>query len=76
MQELTGSKTSEPLSRDEFLTSLREMYSDRVNRLKQLFAVNPAEAVPELQYLTDHDWLEWLNTTTTKSTRKWPTAGP
>jgi RNA polymerase sigma factor (sigma-70 family) len=58
VQELTGSKTNEPLSREEALASMRQLYLDRVNRLKQLFAANPAEAVPELQYLNDRDWLE------------------
>src|SRR5262249_5716514 len=33
---------------------------DRVNRLKQSFAANPNEAIPELQYLIDHDWLEFV----------------
>jgi hypothetical protein len=57
-RELTGSKTNEPLSREEVLASMRQLYLDRVTRLKQLFEANPAEAVPELQYLTDRDWLE------------------
>lgn len=57
VQELRGRKTNEPLSREDVLASMRQMYLDRVNRLKQLFAANPAEAVPELQYLTDRDWL-------------------
>jgi len=57
VQELRGRQTNEPLSREEVLASMRQMYLDRVNRLKQLFAANPAEAVPELQYLTDRDWL-------------------
>jgi RNA polymerase sigma factor (sigma-70 family) len=58
VRDLTGPKTNEPLSRDEVLASMRQLYSDRANRLKQLFVANPAEAVPELQYLTDADWLE------------------
>lgn len=57
VQELRGRKTNETLSQEEVLASMRQMYLDRVNRLKQLFAANPAEAVPELQYLTDLDWL-------------------
>src|SRR5206468_4792543 len=58
VQELAGPKTNEPLSREEVLASTRQMYLDRVNGLKQLFAADPGEAVPELQYLTDRDWLE------------------
>ena len=57
-QELKASKINEPLSREEALDSLRQMYLDRVNHLKQLFAANPAAAVPELQYLTDAAWLD------------------
>lgn len=58
MRELTGPKTNRPLSREEVLDSMRQLYADRVNRLKQLFAANPAAAVPELQYLADSKWLE------------------
>jgi len=58
VQELTGTKTNAPLSREEVLASIRQMYMDRVNRLKQQFTANPAEAVPELQYVTDRQWLE------------------
>ena len=58
VQELTGSKTNEPLSREEVLTSIRQMYWDRVDRLKQQFTASPAEAVPELQFVTDGEWLQ------------------
>jgi len=34
-------------------------YSERVSQLKQLLETNPAEKIPELQFLTDRDWL-WL----------------
>ena len=57
VQELTGPKTNEPLSREEVLASMRQMYLGRVDRLKQLFTTNPAEAVPELQFVTDDQWL-------------------
>jgi len=60
VRELTGLKANEPLSREEVLNSMRQLYCDRVNRLKQSFAANPAAAVPELQYLTDKDWLEMV----------------
>ena len=56
VQELARAKTNEPLSREEVLASMRQLYLDRVNGLKQLFAANPDEGVPELQYLTDRDW--------------------
>jgi RNA polymerase sigma factor (sigma-70 family) len=58
VQELTRAKTNEQMSRDDFLASVRQFYSERVARLKQVFEANPAESVPELQYLADRDWLE------------------
>ena len=36
LRELAGPKTNEPLSREGVLASMRQMYSDRVNRLKEL----------------------------------------
>ncbi|HYT60536.1 MAG TPA: sigma-70 family RNA polymerase sigma factor [Haliangiales bacterium] len=58
VQELTQAKTNAPVSREEVLASMRQMYSDRVSRLKQQFIASPDEAVPELQYVTDRKWLE------------------
>jgi RNA polymerase sigma factor (sigma-70 family) len=60
VRELTRAKTSEPPSREEVMASLRQLYVDRVNGFKQRFVANPAEVVPELQYLTDRDWLEFV----------------
>jgi hypothetical protein len=48
---------NQPLSREDTLASLRQLYQDRINRLKQL-AGNAGEAVPELKYFTDEDWLQ------------------
>jgi hypothetical protein len=56
--ELAKSKTNAPLSHKEVLASMGQKYSDQVNRIKQLFEGNPAQAVPELQYLTDRQWLD------------------
>jgi type II secretory pathway pseudopilin PulG len=58
LRDLSGPKTNEPLSREEALASMRQLYVDRINRLKQRFADDPSQSVPELQYLTDSDWLE------------------
>jgi len=60
-QELSASKTNKSLSREEALDSLRKLYSDRVIHLKQIFADNPSEAVPELKYLTDAAWLDQVD---------------
>jgi RNA polymerase sigma factor (sigma-70 family) len=51
-------KTNEPLSRDEVLDSMRQMYADRVERMKKRFADSPNETVPEMQYVTEERWIE------------------
>ena len=56
--ELAKSKMNAPLSHDEVLASMSKKYSEQVTRIKQLFEGNPAQAVPELQYLTDRQWLD------------------
>lgn len=58
IQELSDSKTNKPLTRAEMLASLRQLYGDRVQWLKDLFAANPSQAVPELQYLPEDKWRE------------------
>jgi hypothetical protein len=58
LRDLSGPKTNEPLSREEALASMRQLYVDRIIRLKQRFADDPSQSVPELQYLTDSDWLK------------------
>jgi hypothetical protein len=58
VREMTSLKTNAPFSREEALASMRQTYMDRVNRLKELFAEHPSEAVPELKYMTDTKWLE------------------
>jgi RNA polymerase sigma factor (sigma-70 family) len=41
VESLAQSPTNGPLSRDQVLASMRQMYSDRLGRLKQMFATNP-----------------------------------
>jgi RNA polymerase sigma factor (sigma-70 family) len=59
VQELSQPKTNAPLSRTDILASMEKMYSERATQLKQLLEANPSEKIPELQFLTDRDWL-WL----------------
>jgi hypothetical protein len=59
VRELEQAKTNAPLSRTEMLASMANYYSERVSELKQLLETNPSEKFPELQFLTDRDWL-WL----------------
>jgi RNA polymerase sigma factor (sigma-70 family) len=57
VQELSQPKTTTPLSREDMLASKSKLYADRVAQLKQLFDANPAERIPELQYLTGDSWI-------------------
>src|SRR5437762_4513495 len=59
LRELEQAKTNAPMSRNEVLASMANFYSERVNQLKQLLETNPSEEIPELEFLTDRDWL-WL----------------
>ena len=52
-----GRDTNAPLSREEILDSMRQVYEDRIARMKDYFATNPAQGVPELALLSDKDWL-------------------
>ena len=64
VQELGQMKAPAPKSRTDMLASLAQRYSDRVNNLKSLFETNPSERIPELQFLTDSDWLMIINRVT------------
>ena len=59
VRELEQAKTNAPRSRNEMLASMANYYSERVSRLKQLLETNPSEKTPELQFLTDREWI-WL----------------
>lgn len=61
LRELAAAKTNQVLSRTEVLDSMRQMYADRVERLKQQFTANPALAVPEIKYLSPDRWLELVS---------------
>jgi len=50
-----------PMSRNDMLASMAKEYSERVSRIKQLLEANPSEKIPELQFLTDEDWLFLAN---------------
>ena len=58
MQELAQATTAAP-SRTDKLASMAERYSQRINEMKQFLDTNPSERIPELQFMTDADWL-WL----------------
>lgn len=57
-QSLARASTNLTLSHDDDLAALRQLYADRISRLKQFFADNPALGVPELKYLSPAKWME------------------
>ena len=59
LRESEQAKTNASISRNEMLASMANFYSERVSQIKQLLEINPSEKIPELQFLSDSDWL-WL----------------
>jgi hypothetical protein len=55
---MLAAATNRPVSREEVLTAIRQMYSERVRQLKRYFEERPEEAVPEMANLTEKDWLD------------------
>jgi RNA polymerase sigma factor (sigma-70 family) len=58
VEELTAAKstTAAPPPEDQ-LESMKRSYAIQVDRLKQWLEANPSEKIPELQSLTDSQWL-------------------
>lgn len=54
-----SAETEAPKSRNEMLASLENRYSARVKQLKDLLEANAAEKIPELQFVSDDEWI-WL----------------
>ena len=61
VQELTQLKTAASGSATEALASAEKVWSERVTQLKQWLEVNPSEKIPELQLLTEDDWLDSIH---------------
>jgi RNA polymerase sigma factor (sigma-70 family) len=57
-QELTQQRTAVAQSVQDKLASAEKIWSGRVDQLKQWLEVNPSERIPELQLLTERDWLD------------------
>jgi RNA polymerase sigma factor (sigma-70 family) len=57
VQEMTPAKNGVPQSPEDQLASMKKMYADRVERLKQWLEANPSEKIPELQNAWNDDWL-------------------
>ena len=52
------SKTGKQQSRQEMLASIAAQHDEQVSRIKELLEANPGEKIPELQYLTNGNWLD------------------
>jgi RNA polymerase sigma factor (sigma-70 family) len=59
VREWAQLKPGAPRSRNAAIASMAKFYAERVSQLQQLLETNPSEKIPELQFLTDQDWL-WL----------------
>jgi len=58
VQELTRLMASGPATGSNALATSEEVWSERANQLKQWLEANPAGKIPELQFLTDQNWIE------------------
>src|SRR5207248_7993287 len=67
-QALAKANTAPP-SRTDMLASIAQRYSERISQLKQFLDTNPSERIPELQFMTDQDWL-WLAGENTPETKE------
>jgi RNA polymerase sigma factor (sigma-70 family) len=61
VRELTQLQTASSGSSTDALAAAEKVWSERVTQLKQWLAANPSETIPELQFLTDDDWLESIH---------------
>jgi RNA polymerase sigma factor (sigma-70 family) len=59
-QELTQQRITVAQSVHDRLASAEKLWSGRVDQLKQWLEVNPSEKIPELQFLTERDWLDLI----------------
>lgn len=67
VQELTQLRTANSLTESNGLAATARVWSERANQLKQWLETNPAGKIPELQFLTDQDWIEAVHPLTLSS---------
>ena len=58
LRELTEAKAARLTTQSNVLATTAKVWSERVNQLKQWLDANPAGKIPELQFLTDQNWME------------------
>jgi RNA polymerase sigma factor (sigma-70 family) len=66
-QELTQLRTANSLTESNGLAATARLWSERANQLKQWLETNPDGKIPELQFLTDQDWIEAVHPLTLSS---------
>jgi RNA polymerase sigma factor (sigma-70 family) len=59
VQELSQRKIIPTTKRADKLAALAAHYSGRIGQLQQFLTTNPSESVPEMQFLSERNWL-WL----------------
>ena len=62
---MTSAKTAPPLSPEDQLASMRKIYAEQVDRLKQWLETNPSEKIPELQNIPEETWVNAVETLAT-----------
>jgi hypothetical protein len=67
VQELAQLKTANSANGIDVLVATKKVWSERANQLKQWLEVNPAGKIPELQFLTDEDWIDCVYPSTLSS---------
>ena len=67
VQELTKLKTASSATESNGLAATARVWSERAEQLKQWLEANPAGKTPELQFLTDQDWIEAVHPLTLSS---------
>ena len=61
VRELTQQKIADSAAESDPLSAAGKLWSERATQLKQWLEANPAGKIPELQFLTDSDWIEAIH---------------
>jgi hypothetical protein len=64
LQGLKSARTTNPASDAMSLADKEKLWADRLARLKSWADENPGQKIPELKYLTDHDWINSIGSLT------------
>jgi RNA polymerase sigma factor (sigma-70 family) len=67
VRELTELKAASSTTGSNVLATAEKVWSERAEQLKKWLEANPAGKIPELQFLTDQDWIESIHPHTLSS---------